>query len=148
MIELRARGLIFPTLQSGPRDGEGVLLLHGFPLTNREWSAQLAVLGAAGFSAVAPAQTRGQREPALVVVRDHHDGVVRPGAPDGRSQRARHARGIHRTGGPGAVGEVADRGDGVVRREVDHDLRAEIGGHRAPQRRRVGHQHADARRPE
>jgi pimeloyl-ACP methyl ester carboxylesterase len=53
---LEARGLTFPYLASGPPDGRGVLLLHGFPQFSLEWAAQLAALGEAGYRAVAPDQ--------------------------------------------------------------------------------------------
>jgi pimeloyl-ACP methyl ester carboxylesterase len=55
-VELAARGLVFPALSAGPEDSPGVLLLHGFPLLNREWTAQLSALGGAGYRAVAPLQ--------------------------------------------------------------------------------------------
>jgi pimeloyl-ACP methyl ester carboxylesterase len=53
---LEVRGLTFPSLVSGPADGPGVLLLHGFPQCSLEWAAQLEALGAAGYRAVAPDQ--------------------------------------------------------------------------------------------
>jgi pimeloyl-ACP methyl ester carboxylesterase len=53
---LAARGLTFPYLASGPNDGAGVLLLHGFPQYSIEWAAQLEALGEAGYRAVAPDQ--------------------------------------------------------------------------------------------
>jgi pimeloyl-ACP methyl ester carboxylesterase len=53
---LQANGLTFPYLASGPAQGRGVLLLHGFPQFSYEWAAQLEVLGAAGYRAVAPDQ--------------------------------------------------------------------------------------------
>jgi pimeloyl-ACP methyl ester carboxylesterase len=46
----------FDALASGPGDGRGVLLLHGFPEAAGEWEHQLAALGAAGYRAVAPDQ--------------------------------------------------------------------------------------------
>ncbi len=56
MNSLEVRGLTFPYLASGPPDGRGVLLLHGFPEFSLEWAAQLRELGEAGFRAVAPDQ--------------------------------------------------------------------------------------------
>ena len=47
---------IFDVRAAGPVDGEGVLLLHGFPQTSIEWEAQLLALGNAGYRAVAPNQ--------------------------------------------------------------------------------------------
>ena len=41
---------------AGPLDGRPVLLLHGFPESADQWEHQLAVLGHAGFRAVAPDQ--------------------------------------------------------------------------------------------
>ena len=53
---IRANGLTFNARSAGPKDGELVLLLHGFPQTSYEWRSQLLVLGKAGFYAVAPDQ--------------------------------------------------------------------------------------------
>jgi pimeloyl-ACP methyl ester carboxylesterase len=53
-MELRANGLTFPVLTAGPKDGEGVLLLHGFPQTARAWRAQANALAQRGYRAVAP----------------------------------------------------------------------------------------------
>lgn len=47
---------VFDVRAAGPVDGEGVLLLHGFPQTSIEWEAQLLALGNAGYRAVAPNQ--------------------------------------------------------------------------------------------
>ncbi|HWC78718.1 MAG TPA: alpha/beta hydrolase [Pseudonocardiaceae bacterium] len=46
----------FDALASGPEDGAGVLLLHGFPEAAVQWEAQMGALAAAGFRAVAPDQ--------------------------------------------------------------------------------------------
>ena len=46
----------FDALVSGPRDGELVLLLHGFPQTATCWRQALVALGNAGYRAVAPNQ--------------------------------------------------------------------------------------------
>ncbi|HKA10815.1 MAG TPA: alpha/beta fold hydrolase [Candidatus Dormibacteraeota bacterium] len=56
MRELRvtANGLNFRCLAAGPEAGELALLLHGFPEGAESWSAQLDVLGEAGFLAIAP----------------------------------------------------------------------------------------------
>lgn len=55
-IEISVGDMTFDALQAGPSDGELVLLLHGFPQTADAFRAQLGVLGAAGFRAVAPNQ--------------------------------------------------------------------------------------------
>jgi pimeloyl-ACP methyl ester carboxylesterase len=55
-VELAAGGFVFRALEDGPADGRLVLLLHGFPQSAGEWRAQLAVLAAAGYRAVAPDQ--------------------------------------------------------------------------------------------
>jgi pimeloyl-ACP methyl ester carboxylesterase len=41
---------------AGPKDGEPVLLLHGFPETRHMWRHQLAALAADGYRAIAPDQ--------------------------------------------------------------------------------------------
>jgi pimeloyl-ACP methyl ester carboxylesterase len=46
----------FDALVDGPRDGELVLLLHGFPQTSASWRDQITALAAAGYRAVAPDQ--------------------------------------------------------------------------------------------
>ncbi|MBV8194946.1 MAG: alpha/beta fold hydrolase [Candidatus Dormibacteraeota bacterium] len=60
---LRAGGLEFDYLESGPRRGRLVLLLHGFPQSSSCWLDALQALGDAGFHAVAPDQ-RGYCEGA------------------------------------------------------------------------------------
>jgi len=45
--------LDFDAMSDGPDDGELVLLAHGFPQTKRSFRAQLPVLAAAGYHAVA-----------------------------------------------------------------------------------------------
>ena len=53
---LTAGELVFTADVAGPEDGDLVLLLHGFPQTRHTWRAELPVLAAAGFRAVAPDQ--------------------------------------------------------------------------------------------
>jgi pimeloyl-ACP methyl ester carboxylesterase len=53
-IDIRVGELVFSGLAAGPRQGELVILLHGFPQTARAWRAQLAALSEAGLHAVAP----------------------------------------------------------------------------------------------
>jgi pimeloyl-ACP methyl ester carboxylesterase len=55
-LRVPVRGFTFDALAAGPVDGEPVLLLHGFPQTNRSFRSQLDVLAAAGYRAVAPNQ--------------------------------------------------------------------------------------------
>jgi pimeloyl-ACP methyl ester carboxylesterase len=55
-VTLQANGLSLRALVSGPDNGRPVLLLHGFPQSSQEWTAQLPVLAAAGYRAVAPDQ--------------------------------------------------------------------------------------------
>src|SRR2546426_2438163 len=62
--QIAARGMRFDALVSGPRDGELVLLLHGFPQTASCWRPALLTLGAAGYRAVAPNQ-RGYSADAM-----------------------------------------------------------------------------------
>src|SRR4051812_20144095 len=66
-IEIGIGELSFTADVSGPRDGEPVLLLHGFPETRHMWRHQLEALGRADYRAVAPDQrgySRGARPPA------------------------------------------------------------------------------------
>lgn len=51
---LSLSGLTMSALVAGPADGEPVVLLHGFPDTNRTWAAQLRSLAGAGYRCVAP----------------------------------------------------------------------------------------------
>ena len=53
---VRAAGLEFDALTSGPASGPLVLLLHGFPQSSACWHDALTALGDAGFRAVAPDQ--------------------------------------------------------------------------------------------
>ena len=62
---IAARGLRFDALTSGPRTGELVLLLHGFPQNAECWRPALVSLGAAGYRAVAPDQ-RGYCDGAML----------------------------------------------------------------------------------
>jgi pimeloyl-ACP methyl ester carboxylesterase len=53
-LRLRANGLGFRCLASGPESAPLVLLLHGFPEGAEAWGPQLVALGGAGWRAVAP----------------------------------------------------------------------------------------------
>jgi len=55
-ITIAANGFVFDARAAGPLTGEPVFLLHGFPQTSRAFLAQLSMLGAAGYRAVAPDQ--------------------------------------------------------------------------------------------
>jgi pimeloyl-ACP methyl ester carboxylesterase len=48
--------LIFDVTDSGPADGDVVVLLHGFPQNRREWTAVAARLNDAGYRTLAPDQ--------------------------------------------------------------------------------------------
>ena len=52
---MRAR-LTFDVRDEGPRDGEPVVLLHGFPQTSVIWTPLSARLRAAGYRTLAPDQ--------------------------------------------------------------------------------------------
>lgn len=52
-ITLQSNGLTFEALAAGPRDGELVLLLHGFPQFADAWSGLMGSLAKSGFRAVA-----------------------------------------------------------------------------------------------
>jgi pimeloyl-ACP methyl ester carboxylesterase len=49
LMEIKARGLTFEVSESGPADGEPVLLLHGFPQDNREFDRIVPRLNGAGL---------------------------------------------------------------------------------------------------
>ncbi len=49
-------GLTFDVIDSGPSDGDVVLLLHGFPQTGSSWSKVTSVLNDHGFRTIAPTQ--------------------------------------------------------------------------------------------
>ena len=49
-------GLTFDVCDEGPRDGEPVVLLHGFPQTSTIWAPLAARLHAAGYRTLAPDQ--------------------------------------------------------------------------------------------
>lgn len=51
---VRANGISFHVVESGPVGGEPVLLLHGFPEFSYSWRHQLRALGEAGFRVMAP----------------------------------------------------------------------------------------------
>lgn len=52
-IEIPVGELVFDGLAAGPRDGQLVLFLHGFPQTSLSFRSQLRAVGAAGYRAVA-----------------------------------------------------------------------------------------------
>lgn len=51
--QVAANGMVFDALTAGPKHGEPVILLHGFPEFKEQWMAQLAALAGAGYRAVA-----------------------------------------------------------------------------------------------
>ncbi|MFN8527593.1 MAG: alpha/beta hydrolase [Anaerolineae bacterium] len=53
---LDTNGVTLHVVQAGPKDGEPVLLLHGFPEFWYGWKAQIQALAAAGFRVWAPDQ--------------------------------------------------------------------------------------------
>jgi pimeloyl-ACP methyl ester carboxylesterase len=55
-IKLHRDDLVFDALEAGPKDGELVLLLHGFPTTPIMYRPELTALAEAGYHAVAPLQ--------------------------------------------------------------------------------------------
>lgn len=56
MTSFTRDGLVFDVLDSGPSDGEVVLLLHGFPQLNTCWDGVAERLNAAGYRTIAPNQ--------------------------------------------------------------------------------------------
>jgi len=60
-------GLVFDVAESGPADGEAVVLLHGFPEAGSSWSNMTPSLAAGGCRVLAPDQrgySPGARPPA------------------------------------------------------------------------------------
>jgi pimeloyl-ACP methyl ester carboxylesterase len=55
-LDLAVGELTFSARADGPREGQLVLLLHGFPETSYEWRHQLRALADAGYRVVAPDQ--------------------------------------------------------------------------------------------
>ena len=62
-IQIQVGELLFDAMAAGPGDGEGVLLLHGFPQTNYSFRHQQLALSEAGYRVIAPNQ-RGYSEGA------------------------------------------------------------------------------------
>ncbi|RJQ79413.1 alpha/beta fold hydrolase [Pseudonocardiaceae bacterium YIM PH 21723] len=60
----RNDGLTFPVRDTGPLDGEVIVLLHGWPQTSSSWSAVAALLNEQGYRTIAPDQ-RGFTPTAL-----------------------------------------------------------------------------------
>jgi pimeloyl-ACP methyl ester carboxylesterase len=54
--QYRNDGLTFDVIDSGPIDGDVVVLLHGFPQTAQSWSTVVELLNAKGFRTLAPNQ--------------------------------------------------------------------------------------------
>ncbi|MEV5243544.1 alpha/beta hydrolase [Streptomyces cinnamoneus] len=55
-MQVSSGGMVFDVEVSGPRDGEPVLLLHGFPQSRRAWDRVTPVLNEAGLRTIAPDQ--------------------------------------------------------------------------------------------
>ena len=54
--EIAANGFTFHCRECGPKGGEPVILLHGFPESSRMWTPLLPVLAEAGYRVLAPDQ--------------------------------------------------------------------------------------------
>ena len=68
MTRIEVGDFTFDVRTGGPKDGEAVILLHGFPQTSYEWRHQIRGLAAAGFRVVAPDQrgySPGARPPDI-----------------------------------------------------------------------------------
>ncbi|GAB2969821.1 alpha/beta fold hydrolase [Nocardioides montaniterrae] len=52
-IQVERDGLVFDVFDSGPRDGEPIVLLHGFPERSTCWGAVVPLLNAAGYRTLA-----------------------------------------------------------------------------------------------
>ena len=90
-------GLTFDVRDDGPRDGEPVVLLHGFPQTGAIWGALAARLNTAGYRTLAPdqhgyspgARPRGVRPYALPELLADALALV-DAATDGRAHLVAH----------------------------------------------------------
>jgi pimeloyl-ACP methyl ester carboxylesterase len=74
-----APDLVFDALVEGPQGGPLVLLLHGFAESMHCWRAQVNVLAAAGYRAVAPSQrgySAGARPDAAVAANYHIERLM------------------------------------------------------------------------
>jgi pimeloyl-ACP methyl ester carboxylesterase len=72
MTTFANQGLTFDVVDSGPIDGEPVVLLHGFPQSSASWSAVSELLHGAGLRTFAPNQrgySRGARPPGRFAYR-------------------------------------------------------------------------------
>ena len=56
ITQYRNDGLTFDVVDSGPIDGDVVVLLHGFPQTAESWAAVAELLHANGFRTLVPNQ--------------------------------------------------------------------------------------------
>jgi len=96
-VQVVRAGLAFDVHDDGPRDGEPVVLLHGFPQTGAIWGALAARLNAAGYRTLAPdqrgyspgARPRGVRPYALPELVADALAVV-DAATDGRAHLVAH----------------------------------------------------------
>jgi pimeloyl-ACP methyl ester carboxylesterase len=70
--DITAGGFTFRCRVAGPKSGEVVLLLHGYPQSSWEWHHQLPTLAAAGYRAVAP-DLRGYSPGARPLGVEHYD---------------------------------------------------------------------------
>lgn len=63
-----ANGIKLDVADEGPRDGEALIFLHGFPENHRTWRHQIACFAAKGYRCVAPDQRgyRGSSKPQEV----------------------------------------------------------------------------------
>lgn len=96
-------GLTFDVIDSGPSDGEPIVLLHGFPQTASSWSQVSELLTAQGFRTIAPNQ-RGY-------------------SPGARPRGRRHYRTTELTADIAALIEQLDRGPVHI---VGHDWGAVV----------------------
>jgi pimeloyl-ACP methyl ester carboxylesterase len=75
-----ASGWTFDAYAAGPREGEGVLMLHGYPQTRDTWREQIPALAQAGYRVIAPNQrgySAGARPAASDLSQYHFDLLVR-----------------------------------------------------------------------
>ncbi|MCU4351914.1 alpha/beta fold hydrolase [Acinetobacter ursingii] len=56
ITEYKNEGLVFDVKDQGPLDGEVIVLLHGFPMTNICWDKITSILNEQGYRTIAPNQ--------------------------------------------------------------------------------------------
>ena len=127
---------MFDVLDLGPKDGEAVLLLHGFPQSSWEWRRVWPALVEAGYRVIAPDQrgySPGARPEGVAGVRHGAAGAGRVGLLDALGVERAHVVGhdwgaavAWQVAGPApGAGAHPDRGLGAAPRAFGAALRSD-----------------------